>query len=142
MKKPRSSPCTTGSTRISPSSRVSPALAIVARPALAERFAVLAFVVLAVLAGADRPPPVLVLAVPVDGARDPLVEVDLRLPAELGLQLLRGERVAAVVAGAVGDVLDQRLVAADQLDHPLHDLDVLALLRAADVVGLARLAAP
>ena len=41
------------------------------------------------------------------------------------------------MAGAVGDVLDQRLVAAGQLDHPLHHLDVLALVGAADVVGLA-----
>ena len=43
--------------------------------------------------------------------------------------------------GAVLDVLDQRLVAAGQLDDPAHDLDVLALVRAADVVGLARPAA-
>ena len=63
--------------------------------------------------------------------------MDLRLPAELVAQLLGGERVAAVVAGAVGDVLDQRLVAAGQLDHPLDHLDVLALVGAADVVGLA-----
>ena len=52
-------------------------------------------------------------------------------------QLVGGERVAAVVAGAVGDVLDQRLVGAGQLDHPLDHLDVLALVGAADVVGLA-----
>ncbi len=51
--------------------------------------------------------------------------------------LLAAERVAAVVAGAVLDVLDQRLVGAGQLDHPLHHLDVLALVGAADVVGLA-----
>ena len=34
--------------------------------------------------------------------------------------LVGGERVAAVVAGAVGDVLDQRLVAAGQLEDRLH----------------------
>ena len=41
------------------------------------------------------------------------------------------------MAGAVLDVLDQRLVGAGQLDHPLDHLDVLALVGAADVVGLA-----
>ena len=52
--------------------------------------------------------------------------------------LVRGEAVAAVVALAVGHVLDQRLVAAGQLQDALDDLDVLALVGAADVVGLAR----
>src|SRR3954470_19219672 len=108
-------------------------------PTSAERLAVLLFVVLAVLAGADRAPPVLVVAVPLHGPLEALVEVDLRLPAELLLQLRRGERVTAVVAKAIGDVLDQRLVGADQLDHPLDDLDVLALVWTADVVGLPRL---
>ena len=60
-------------------------------------------------------------------------------PAErLGLR--RGERVAAVVAEPVGDVLDQRLVAAGELEDPLHDLDVGQLVGPADVVDLARLA--
>ena len=48
-----------------------------------QRFAVLLLVVLAVLAGADRLPPLLVLAVPVDGPLEALGEVDLRLPAQL-----------------------------------------------------------
>ena len=72
---------------------------------------VLLLVVLAVLAGADRAPPLLVVAIPGHGLLEALGEVDLRLPAELLAELLGGERVAAVVAGAVGDVLDQRLVA-------------------------------
>ena len=41
----------------------------------------------------------------------------------------------------VGDVVDQRLVATAQLEDPPDDLDVRALVRAADVVHLARLAA-
>ena len=40
------------------------------------------------------------------------------------------------MAGTVGDVLDQRRVGSGQLDDPLHDLEVLALLGAAAVVGL------
>ena len=55
-----------------------------------------------------------VVLVPLDGRREALLEPDLGLPAELG-GLLRAERVAAVVAGTVLDVLDQRLVAAGQL---------------------------
>ena len=46
--------------------------------ALAERAAVLALVVLAVVAGADRLPPVAVVAVPVDGALEALGEAHLR----------------------------------------------------------------
>ena len=56
----------------------------------AECGPVLALVVLAVLAGADRLPPPLVVAIPVDGALDALVEADRRLPAErLGLARTR-----------------------------------------------------
>src|ERR1044072_9217321 len=119
------------------SSRLASAFARYMAFALAKRAAVLLLVVLAVLAGADRAPPLLVVAVPLHGPLQPLGEVDLRLPAELVAELLGGERVAAVVARAVGDVLDQRLVGAGQLDHPPDDLDVLALVGAADVVGLA-----
>ena len=103
----------------------------------AELRAVLALVVLAVLAGADRPPPVLVVPVPGDGPLDPLVEADRGPPAE-PLGALGGERVAAVVAEPVGDVVDQRLVAAGELEDPRDDLDVRQLLGAADVVDLAR----
>ena len=78
---------------------------------LAQRAAVLALVVRAVVAGADRLPPGAVVAVPGDGALEALGEAHLRLPAERA-DLLGAERVAAVVAGAVGDVLDQRLVGA------------------------------
>src|SRR5829696_1273285 len=99
---------------------------------------VLAFVVVAVLARADRPPPPLVAAVPVDGLLVPVVELRLRLPAQLGLDLLRRQRVAAVVARAVGHVLDQRVVVAGQLEDAPDDVDVLGLAGAADVVDLAR----
>ena len=48
----------------------------------AQRAAVLTLVVGAVLAGADRLPPPAVLAVPRDGALEPVGEAHLRLPAE------------------------------------------------------------
>ena len=100
--------------------------------------AVLALVVLAVLAGADRPPPLLVVAVPVDGPLDALARSGPRPPSRGRSSFVGGERVAAVVAGAVGDVLDQRLVGAGQRDDPLDHLDVRQLVGPADVVGLAR----
>ena len=59
-----------------------------------------------------------------------------RLPAQRP-DLLRAQRVAAVVAEAVGDVLDLRLAGAGQLDDPADDVDVRALVGAARVVDLA-----
>ena len=79
--------------------------------------------------------------VPGDRLGDALLERLLRLPAERA-QLGRVERVAAVVAGAVLDVADQRLVGARQPEDVADDLDVLALVVAADVVDLARRALP
>src|SRR5206468_3266942 len=100
---------------------------------------VLALVVLAVLAGPDRLPPPLVVAVPAHRLLDALVEADRGLPTQ-GLEPLGGERVAAVVAGTVGDELDQRLIAVRQREDALDDLDVRELFGTADVVDLARLA--
>src|SRR3954452_2722349 len=97
---------------------------------------VLPLVVVAVGAGADRLPPPRVVAVPGHGLVQARVEADPRLPPEPP-DLVRGERVAAVVPEAVGDVLDQRLVAAGQVEDAPDDLEVRALVRAAGVVGLA-----
>src|SRR4051812_33547810 len=70
-----------------------------------ELAAVLAFVVVAVRAGADRLPPPLVVAVPLHSLLEALGEATGRFPAELA-DLGARERVAAVVAGAVGHILD------------------------------------
>src|SRR4051812_35128412 len=67
---------------------------------LAEGAPVVALVVRPVLARADRLPPRRVVAVPGDGLREPVVEAHARLPAECA-HLVRGQGVAAVVAGAV-----------------------------------------
>src|SRR4051812_26856481 len=80
-----------------------------------ERLAVVALVVRAVVAGADRLPPPGVVAVPGDGLLEALGEADGGLPAQRA-DLLGAERVAAVVPGAVGDVLDLGLVGARELD--------------------------
>src|SRR3954453_23325309 len=99
------------------------------RPRLPAKFpAVLALVVLAIGARADRLPPAGVLLVPRDGLLESLVEGHLRQPAELA-DLLAGERVAAVVPEPVGDVLDEVLRLAGELDDPLDDLEVRGLVR-------------
>src|SRR6185312_9961453 len=102
-----------------------------------QRAAVLALVIRAIVARADRLPPPRVVAVPVDRALQAVGEAHLRLPAE-GADLLGAQGVAAVVAGAVGDVLDELVAGARVLEDPLDHLDVRALVGAADVVGLAR----
>src|SRR5581483_6569685 len=86
------------------------------RRARGEALAVLLLVVLLVLARLDRLPPGAVLAVPVDGRADAVVEVHLRLPAER-VQLRRVDRVAPVVAGPVVDAAQQRPIGARQLEQ-------------------------
>src|SRR3954463_14842253 len=98
---------------------------------------ILALVILAVLARADRRPPPLVVAIPLDRLVQPLGYPPRGLPAELA-HLGAGERVTTVVARAVGHVLDQRLVTAGGGEDPSDHVDVGGLVRAADVVHLAR----
>src|SRR3954469_16814338 len=62
-----------------------------------------------VRAGLDGAPPRLVPAVPLDGLAEAVPEPDRRRPAEAA-QLRTVDRVAAVMSGTVGDVVDQLLV--------------------------------
>src|SRR5262245_28911969 len=78
---------------------------------------VLGLVVLTERARLDRLPPRLVPAVPLDGRGERGVEAGARRPAER-LDLARVERVAAVVAGPVGDRRDQALGLAEQGEDP------------------------
>src|SRR5436190_833141 len=100
---------------------------------------VVALVVVEVVARADRRPPPLVVPVPVDRQREPVREPRARLPAERP-HPVGGQRVAAVVAGPVGHVLDQRLVPPRQREDAADELEVRLLVGPADVVDLARLA--
>src|ERR1700682_5361684 len=84
--------CPPDHSRRSPAWSSSPVVALVIRP---------------ILAGADPLPPAAVLHVPVDGVRQPVGESDARSPAQLGVGFGRVDGIAAVVAGAVLDVLDQ-----------------------------------
>src|SRR4051794_24536147 len=98
------------------------------RKGLAEPVGVLLGVVLAVLTGLDRLPPLAVLAVPLDRLREARrVERVLRRPAERP-QLRRVDRVAAVVAGAVRHRPDEIRRGAGEVEDPRHHLEVLALL--------------
>src|SRR5262249_26264752 len=85
----------------------------------------------------DRPPPVLVLAVPRHGLGEAAVERGLR-PNPRRRELPRGERVARVVPGPAAHEADQALRPRELAQAPLGDLDVLRLVPSADVVGLPR----
>ena len=84
----------------------------------------------------QRAPPPLVGAVPVDGGLERLVERALLRPPERG-DLGDVDRVAAVVAEAVLDVLDRRLVLAEQREELVDEHPVGRLVAGADVVDLA-----
>ena len=136
----RSRPGTPGSRR-GPPARAAPTPSSLVCKALRhqlEGLAVLAQVVVAVLARAQRPPPLLVVAIPVDGPLDALLEGDRRLPAEADRASRRrassgdrgrGGRARARSASASAPVSEMI-----RLDH----LDVRKLVGPADVVGLAR----
>ena len=85
-----------------------------------------------------RAPPGLVVAVPADRLREAGGEVGVPgLPAELGPQLGRVDRVAAVVAGAVAHPVEVVPVAAEGLEDLAQHGDVVQLAVGADQVGLA-----
>src|SRR3954470_20506774 len=98
---------------------------------------VMLLVVLPVLARPNRPPPPLVVPVPLDRLLQPLREPPRRLPPQVA-KLRARQRVAPVVPGPVGHVLDQRLVAIGCREDAPHNVDVRGLVRSADVVDLAR----
>src|SRR5262249_38211021 len=99
-----------------------------------------------VFLGRDLGGPVAVGEVPVDGFLDAGGERLARGPAKLALDLRTIDCVAAVVAGAVGDVGDligvffavgTRGLLVEQRADRTDDLEVRLLVQAADVVGLA-----
>ena len=78
------------------------------------------------------------LAVPVDGRRQPGREVAVaRLPAELGAQLGRVDRVATVMAGPVGDQVVVVRLASHRHQQRLDDLPVRRFPVGADEIRLA-----
>ena len=95
------------------------------------------FIVVLIVTIDDMPPPALVFKIPLDGLLDAVLELRLRLPAELRVDLRRVDGVATVVALAVGDVLDEVFGLAELLEDGLDHVDVGALIVAADVVDLA-----
>ena len=83
-------------------------------------------------------PPGLVVAVPADRLREAGGEVGARgLPAELGPELGRVDRAAAVVAGAVAHPVEVVLGASEGLQDLAQHRDVVQLAVGADQVGLA-----
>ncbi len=106
------------------------------RPGLLEA-GVLPPIVLEPLPGLETAPPALVLEVPGDRAGEPVVEARRRRPAQRA-ELGAVDRVAAVVAGSVGDEADKRGVGADELDDAARQREVVDFMPPADVVDLPR----
>ena len=106
-------------------------------------------VVLLVGAGGDVIHPLLVVEIPAHGLFDAFLELEGGLPAQFVLELGGVDSVAQVVPGAVGHIGDELLAGAFRvaeqavhgLDDHLHDVYVLPLIEAADVVGIAGFAA-
>ena len=87
--------------------------------------------------GLGRAPPVLVVAVPLDGLLQAFLEVVVRrAPAELAAQLGRVDGIAAVVAGAIAHPVEVVRVLAHGLEDHAQDRDVVPLAVRADEVGL------
>src|SRR5438045_9408585 len=79
---------------------------------------VLLFVILQILPALDRSPPLLIVAVPLDGRLDRLFKPMLRRPTELALHFARIDCVAPVMSRAVLNVLHRFIPA---LAHLLQD---------------------
>src|SRR4051812_11705839 len=93
-------------------------------------------IVAAICAVASALDPRRVVAVPAERVSESAFPRLARAPAELALELARIDGVAAVVAGAVADELDQRIglvePAQDRLDH----FEIAPLVAGADVINL------
>src|SRR5947209_19662529 len=85
-----------------------------------------------VSAGLQGLPPGPVGPIPLDGGGQRLIEVVRGTPPE-GFHLVGGDRVAAVVAKAVLDVVDHRLVGAEQSQDLLGEETVGDLVAGPDV---------
>src|SRR5687768_2041122 len=89
-------------------------------------------------------PPVGSREILIDRSLQPLFEVDLRLPAEGGLDLRRVGAIAPVVARPVADegnelapgpVMGERQARVEEIAYPLNDLDVAPLATSRDEIG-------
>src|SRR5262249_21257741 len=98
---------------------------------------VLLLVVFEIFTAADVGDPLLVVEVPLHGLLEPFLEADRRPPAEFLLHFRAVDGVAAVVAGPVLDVADQRPRLAHRVEQRVRQFEVVALAVAADVVDLA-----
>ena len=104
---------------------------------------------LAVSAGAHGGDPLGVVQIPAHRVPQAFVKAHRLLPAELVLELAAVYGVAAVVAGPVFDVGDERLelphglagLFSDNFDKPVKEPDVFPLVLAADIVGLSDVSA-
>jgi len=103
-----------------------------------------AFAFVAILGDVVGPSPI--FQIPVHGLGEAGFEGFERCPAEFGLEFGAVDRVAAVVAGAVGDIGDLGGVGGsigaggfriEEGAEGVHDIEVRALIEAADIVSFA-----
>src|SRR5260370_21394691 len=94
---------------------------------------VVSLVVVPVLARPQRPPPPGVVDIPVHRPFQSFLEGDPWLPTEVG-DPRHIERIAVVVARTVGDILDEALGLANDLQHGIGDVIAIRLDARPDVV--------
>ena len=80
--------------------------------------AVHVLIVFLIIAAGDAIHPVLMLEIPFDGLLDPFCEAGLRIPAHLGLDLVRCDGIAAVMTLPVFHIGDQILTTSAFLGSP------------------------
>src|SRR5437667_11916718 len=90
-----------------------------------------------VFAAANVSDPVGVLDIPTNGIAKALIKGNGGLPSEFPFDLGAVDGVAAIVAGAVSDVADERTWLAHHVEQGVRQLQVSALAAAADVVDFA-----
>src|SRR5690349_18186480 len=96
------------------------------------------------VAGLDRifqwAPPGFVVAVPVDGGTQAVLEVGVfRAPAELVVQRRGIDRIPQVVAGAVGDMIEVIRIATHQPQNAAHHRQIVSFALCANEIRAADL---
>src|SRR5713226_282119 len=94
---------------------------------------VVALVVVPVLTGLQRTPPLGMVDIPAHGLLQSFLEGDPWLPTEVG-DPRHIERIAVIVARTVGDVLDEAFGLANDLQHRIGDVIAIRLDARPDVV--------
>ena len=94
-------------------------------------------VVVLILAADDGLPPLTVIEIPLDRLLDAVLELGLRQPAQLIVDLSRVDGVTHIMTLTVANMGNQTLRLTQLFADDLYNLDVLLLVVTADIVDLA-----